>query len=522
MTSSKIETALISVYDKEGILEFAKELNNMGIKILSTSGTAKYLIENNIPVIKIENYTASPEILNGRVKTLNYKIFAGLLAVPENKEHINELSKNNIELINMVVVNLYPFEEMLKKNLKIDEMIEYIDIGGNSLLRAAAKNFKYVLPVCNKNYYNEIIKLLKENNRTIPYEYRLKLAYETFNFTSRYDNLIASYFKRITDKSEIDFSRTYTITLDKISDLRYGENPHQKAIWYKQAGEDFNYFTQLGGKELSYNNIFDFYAGASLVTELSKNFKKNSVCVIIKHRNPCGAAIDKDLISAYKKALNSDPISAFGGIVVFNNIIDEKLAKILNERFYEIIAAKNFTKKALKILQQKKNLRIIKINKFNEFLKYKNIINSAGNTILIQSPDNRLWSKLETVTSKKPSKKDLEELKFAWIICKYVKSNAIVFTRDFQLIGMCGGQTSRIDSVKFAALKAKNNGFSLENSYLASDAFFPFADSVKLAAKYKVKAIIQPGGSIRDEEVIKEAEKNKIIMVFTKIRHFTH
>jgi phosphoribosylaminoimidazolecarboxamide formyltransferase/IMP cyclohydrolase len=520
MEDIKIKTALISVYDKTGIVDFAKELNSMGIKIFSTSKTAKLLQDNNIKVIKIEDYTSFPEILDGRVKTLNYKIFAGILAVPESKKHQEELQKNNIEIINMVVVNLYPFESMLKKNLPIDEMIEFIDIGGNSLLRAAAKNFKYVLPVYDKKYYNEIIKLLKENDQKIPYEFRIKLASETFAFTSKYDSLISSYLNK---KLKLEhFPEFFNISLEKIMDLRYGENPHQKACWYKIGELDSSNFKQLWGKELSYNNIFDLYAGVSLISELSNNFANKPSAVIIKHRNPCGVAIGKNLKSAYIKALNSDPVSAFGGIVVLNQVVEKNLAKLLNEKFYEIIVAKNFTKDALEILKSKKNLRIIKISNFNKFLKSDFIINSCANTVLIQTNDNILWQEPEAVTEIKPTKKDIEELKFAWIVCKYVKSNAIVYTKNFQLLGMCGGQTSRVDAVKFASLKSKQLNHNLNNSYLASDAFFPFPDSVKIAAKYKVRAIIQPGGSIRDPEVIKEANKNKIIMVFTKIRHFLH
>lgn len=515
----KIKTALISVYSKEGITEFAKQLTELGITILSTGGTARLLEKNNIPVIKIEDYTGLPEILDGRVKTLSYKIFGGILAIRESSKHIRELEKMKIKTIDIVVVNLYPFEEMLKKRLSIDEMIEYIDIGGNTLLRAAAKNFKYVLPVYDKKYYSEIIKQLKENNGKISDDLRIKLAKETFFFTSHYDSLISKFLSKVS--GEKDFPQYYNLALAKIQDLRYGENPHQSAGYYKLYNSDGLKFTQLWGKELSFNNIFDFYASANIVAELKKHFSKE-ICVIIKHRNPCGAALGNSVKDAYKKALAGDPISAFGGIVCFSGTVDETTAKLITERFYEIIVAKNFEKKALNILKTKKNLRIIKISSFNSFLKKTLMFSSVGNTILVQEKDTELWKDINSVTTKKPTKRDIEELKFAWIICKYVKSNAIVYTKNFQLIGAGYGQTSRIDAAKFGALKAKQFGFDLKGAYLASDAFFPFADSIKFADKYKIRAIIQPGGSIRDKEVIAEADKRGMIMVLTAMRHFNH
>ncbi len=515
----KVRTALISVYDKENIVEFAAQLNRLGITILSTGGTAKLLEKNKVPVIKIEDYTGLSEILDGRVKTLNYKVFGGILARKDFKKHLAELDRMKIKSIDMVVVNLYPFEKMVKKKLPIDEMIEYIDIGGNTLLRAAAKNFKFVLPVYDKKYYPEIIVKLKENNCEIPDDLRIKLAKETFFFTSYYDSLISRYLSKFF--SEKNFPEYHSLAFEKIQDLRYGENPHQSAVYYKLYNSTAPGFKQLWGKELSFNNIFDFYASANIVAELKKHFSKE-ICVIIKHRNPCGASLGNSVADAYKKALSCDPISAFGGIVCFSGNVDEKTAKLITKRFYEIVVAKNFNKNALNILKTKKNLRLIKISNFNYFLKKTDIITSAGDTILIQEKDVELWKKPELVTKKKPTKKDIEELKFGWIICKYVKSNAIVYTKNFQLIGVGAGQTSRIDSAKFGAIKAKEFGFDLKNAYLASDAFFPFADSIKLASKYGIKAIIQPGGSIRDEEVIAEANKHNIIMLLTGMRHFNH
>ncbi len=513
----KIETALISVYNKKGVVEFARELNNRGITILSTGGTAGLLTKNEIPVIKIEDYTGLAEILDGRVKTLNYKIFAGLLAKRDSNLHVKQIKDINVKFIDMVVVNLYPFEDMIKRKLSFEDMIEYIDIGGNTLLRAAAKNFKFVLPVYSYKSYKEIIKLMKENDNDVPFDFRLKLAKETFAETSNYDYLISNYFNtQISNEGHPDI---LNIRVKKEQELRYGENSHQAAALYNlEGGSDFK---QLWGKELSYNNIFDFYAAANLIAELNRNFDKQA-CVIVKHRNPCGTALGSSIGNAYDKALAGDPVSAFGGIVVFNGIVDVKTAEKINSRFFEIVAAKNYDKEALNVLKSKRNLRILKISNFNKFLKKRELINSVNGFILVQDSDTKLYDKLEAVTKKKSSGKDIEELKFGWIVCKYVKSNAIVFTKNYQLLGSGMGQTSRIDSVKFAAEKAKNMGFILENSYLASDAFFPFKDSIEAVSKYKIKAIIQPGGSIRDAEVIETADKKKIAMIFTGTRHFNH
>jgi len=513
----KIETALISVYDKKGVVKFAKELDKLGVTILSTGGTAKILSENNIPVIKIEDYTGLEEILDGRVKTLSYKIFAGLLAKRDNESHIKQIEEIKVKFLDMVVVNLYPFEKMMKKKLSFEEMIEYIDIGGNTLLRAAAKNFKFVLPVYLPSYYEEIIRLMKENNNDIPYDFRLMMAEKTFAFTSKYDFLISNYIGSNLENKK--FRDIINISVEKVQDLRYGENSHQEAALYSLSNKKF--FRQLWGKELSYNNIFDFYAAVSLTAELDKYFDK-SVAVIVKHRNPCGAALGNSISNAYDKALAGDPVSAFGGIVAFNDKVDVKTAKKIISRFYEIIVAKDYDKDALKILKEKKNLRIIKISNFKQFLKKREVFTSVGDFVLFQESDNLLYKELEVVTKAKPTRKDIEELKFGWIVCKYVKSNAITYTKNFQLIGSGMGQTSRIDAVKFGAEKAKNMGFDIKGSYLASDAFFPFKDSIETVKKLGVKAIIQPGGSIRDKEVIEAADKYKIPMIFTHMRHFNH
>lgn len=516
----KIKRALVSVYDKKGIIEFAKELERMGIEILSTGGTAKILKENNIKVTKIEDYTGQPEILDGRVKTLNFMIFGGILARQDSSKHLEQLQKMKIKPIDMVVVNLYPFEEMMKKKLSVDEMIEYIDIGGNTLLRAAAKNYKFALPVYDKKYYSVVINELKNNNGDVSDKLRLQLTKETFFFTSHYDSLISNYLSKASGEKEFPtlFSKFFEIA----QPLRYGENFHQKAAYYKPYKETNIGFEQLWGKELSYNNILDFYAAVSLTAELKKEFSDKDVSVIVKHRNPCGAALASSVKSAYQKALAGDPVSAFGGIVSFSGTVDESVAKLINTQFYEIVCAKNFDKKALAILKQKKNLRIIKIPNMNGFLKKRALLNSVGDNLLVQDNDSEVWKEIKSITKKKATAQDIEQLKFGWIVCKYVKSNAIVYTKNFQLLGAGAGQMSRVDSAKFGAIKAKNFGFDLNGAYLASDAFFPFSDSVTVAAKSGVKAIIQPGGSIRDKEVIAEADKKGIAMVFTSMRHFNH
>ncbi|MBU1077094.1 MAG: bifunctional phosphoribosylaminoimidazolecarboxamide formyltransferase/IMP cyclohydrolase [Spirochaetes bacterium] len=515
----KVQTALISVYDKTGIVPFARELHKLGVKIMSTGGTANLLIKNNIPVVKLESYTGLPEILDGRVKTLCYKVFGGLLAMRDNKEHVKQMEELQINSIDMVVVNLYPFEKMMKKKgLSLDEMIEYIDIGGNSLLRASAKNYKFVLPIFSSKFYNDIIKLLKEK-KDVPFEYRLNLAKETFLFTSYYDNLIHQYLSEKTEKTLYPANKT--LFLKKMQNLRYGENPHQNASLYSIKNSNKIQFKQLHGKELSFNNIVDFYATANACAELDKYFKKTA-CVIVKHRNPCGAALSDSVSSAYSKALQGDPVSAYGGIIAVNKKMDLKTAKQINTRFYEIVVAKDYESSALKELKKKKNLRILKIADYSSFLKKNSVFNSYGNLLLVQDKDNELFTELKTVTKKKTTPKDIEELKFAWIICKHVKSNAIIFTKNMQVCGIGAGQMSRIDSTNFAAIKAKQAGLSLKDAYLASDAYFPFKDSIALAAKYNIKAVIQPGGSIRDEEVVQEADKKKISMVYTAMRHFNH
>ncbi|MCX7797783.1 MAG: bifunctional phosphoribosylaminoimidazolecarboxamide formyltransferase/IMP cyclohydrolase [Melioribacter sp.] len=501
--------ALISVSDKTKIVEFAKELNLLSYQILATGNTAKLLIENNIDCLEISSFTSYPEIFSGRVKTLNPKIFGGILMRRDNDIDKKQAEENSITPIDIVCVNLYPFPQVVNRNdISLEEKIENIDIGGPSLIRAAAKNYKFVSVLTNPNQYDDFINELKKGE--ISLETRIKLAYAAFAYTSYYDTLIANYFEKEFNQPKTEIRLNYKISFH----LRYGENPHQKAYLF---GDFENYFEVLHGKELSYNNIVDITSATELISEMEK-----FGCAIIKHTNPCGAAIGSSVKESYEKALSCDPVSAFGGIVAFNSEVDEETAEKLNEIFLEIILAPSYSEKALEKLKLKKNRRIIKIKSTlpdNEF-----IIKSVPGGLLVQEKDN---SKLENivlkfVTNKKCTEKELQDLKFAWVVCKHTKSNAIVFVKDKKTIGVGAGQMSRLDSAKIAAMKAKEFGHDLKGAVAASDAFFPFADGVEEIASHGITAIIQPGGSVRDEEVINAANEKNISMIFTGIRNFKH
>jgi len=522
----KIKTALISVSNKTGIVEFAKELEKLKIQIISTGGTFKLLDSKGIKVTEIDKVTEFPEILDGRVKTLNPKIHGGILAIRSNKNHMNELKKYSIKPIDIVVVNLYPFEETLEKIQSKEEkipqnIIENIDIGGVTLLRASAKNFEDVIVVCDINDYTKIIEMIKSNK--ITYEFRKELAAKAFRHTAYYDSLISNYFS--TQK----FTETITIGLKKVSELRYGENPHQKASLYKNPISKFEIQSltdavQLQGKELSYNNYLDLDSAWTIVNEFD-----SPACVIIKHNNPCGVAESKDILSAYKNALICDPVSAFGGIIAFNRIVDEPVAKEIVKLFTECIIAPGYTDEAKQILNTKKDLRVMVL----ALPEKKNIVPIDYRTIsggmLVQDKDVTIGlENIKCVTERKPTDEELTSLKFAWKICKNVKSNAIILVRGTQTVGIGAGQMSRIDSVKIANIKMKSIENTLDKELLnqplvlASDAFFPFRDVPDMAAQIGVKAIIQPGGSLKDADSIKSCNENKIAMVFTGIRHFKH
>jgi phosphoribosylaminoimidazolecarboxamide formyltransferase/IMP cyclohydrolase len=516
----KIKRALISVSDKTGILDFARELNKLGVEILSTGGTAKLLRENNITVKEVSEYTGFPEMLDGRVKTLHPKIHAGLLALRGNSEHMKALKEHDIGLIDMVVVNLYPFEKTIQRTgVSIEEAIENIDIGGPSMLRSAAKNHQSVAVICNPGRYNQVIEELKKNKGALSEDLMRDLAIEVFGLTSRYDGVIYNYLENYLkgEKKSPGLGQQLILSFEKIQDLRYGENPHQQAAFYREKGKTKGLINlkQLQGKELSFNNILDLNAAFELVREFS-----DPAAVIVKHNNPCGVAEDKALDKAYSLAWKCDPLSAFGGIVALNRRLDLKTAKVIaSSGFLECIIAPGFDKEAVALFKDKKNLRLLEsydLEPLNE-PDFKRV--SGGLLLQDKNLETLDVNKLKTVTKKKPTKKELESLVFGWKVAKHVKSNAIVLTRGRKTVGIGAGQMSRVDSVMIAR---KKSGKLSKNSCLASDAFFPKADAVIEAARAGVKAIIQPGGSIADAEIIKACDRYKVSMVTTGIRHFRH
>ena len=518
----KIKRALISVSDKTGIVELAKELKKYGVEIISTGGTAKKLRSVGMKVKDIAKITGFPELLDGRVKTLHPKIFAGLLACRDKTKHLQQLKKQNIGLIDLVVVNLYPFAETLKKKgVKEEEIIENIDIGGPSLLRAAAKNFQDVAIITSPVQYREIIGELKANNGRIKKETSRKLEIEVFELTKRYDYLIAQYLKETTLEEE--FPESKEIFLEKIQDLRYGENPHQNAALYREREtlekHPLTNAKKLQGKELSFNNFLDLEAALGIVKEF-----KEPAAVVIKHTNPTGVALGRNVSEAYRNAYRTDPVSAFGSVVAINRKADKSFAQQIKTRFVEAIIAPDFEKDALKILAKKKNLRLLQLSTLNFKLSTKTYdYRRISGGFLIQGKDNQLFKgRLRVVSKRKPTKKETDDLKFAWAVAKHIKSNAIVLVKNKATIGVGAGQMSRVDSSELALRKAEKSNLTVKGAVAASDAFFPFPDGVELLAKKGVRAIIQPGGSIKDKEVIAAADKNKIAMVFTGIRHFRH
>lgn len=501
--------ALISVSDKTGIVDFAKQLIVQNYKILATGKTAKLLADNSVNCIEISDFTGFPEIFDGRVKTLQPTIFGGILMRRDIEKDIKQAGENSIQPIDIVCVNLYPFPEVVSRtDISNEVKIENIDIGGPSLIRAAAKNYKYVSVLTNPLQYDDFIAEL--SNGAITESTRKKLAYDAFDYTSYYDTLIANYLEEEFNQSPKSIRLNYRFA----SRLRYGENPHQNAELY---GELNSYFDFIHGKELSYNNIIDLIAAVELVDDLEKHS-----CAIIKHTNPCGAATSDSTFNAYLNALSTDPMSAFGGIVAFNTEVDLDTAKKLNEIFLEIIVAPSFSKDAINELKIKKNRRLLRQKK--SFSLNNKIIKSIPAGLLVQDKDS---SKIGTenfklVTERAISKTDEKDLIFAWAVCKHAKSNTIIFAKDQKVLGVGAGQMSRVDSARIAVMKASENKHKLDGAVAASDAFFPFADGLIEIAKAGIKAVVQPGGSVRDSEVIDAANKNGIAMVFTGIRNFKH
>ncbi|MFH1588472.1 MAG: bifunctional phosphoribosylaminoimidazolecarboxamide formyltransferase/IMP cyclohydrolase [Candidatus Diapherotrites archaeon] len=509
----KIERALLSVYDKTGIIEFAQALTEMKIELISTGGTYKLLKKNNIPVTEISKVTGFPEMLDGRVKTLHPKIHAGILA-KRNKSHLLQLKKQKIKKIDLICVNLYPFQEGLKKKNTVNEQIELIDIGGPTMIRGAAKNFSDVAVISNPFQYFEVLRELRERKGNLSDKTLKILAAEAFELTSQYDALVSKYFSDKILKEK--FPLTLNLSFQLLEKTRYGENPHQKGAVYAMHNEPTSLLNsiQLQGKEMSFNNFND----ASMACDLVKEFSEPA-SVVVKHANPCGVAVAESISNAFTDALASDSLSAFGGIIALNRKCDEATAKKITSFFNEIVLAPDFDEKALEVFVKKKNLRVLAVDELNKKPKNKFDFKHISGGLLMQDADKKLFSKLKTVTKKKPSKKEMDSMKFAFIVVKHVKSNAIVLVKDTRTVGIGMGQTSRVDAVEQAIKRA---GKESKGSILASDAFFPFADSIELAVKAGIKCIIQPGGSLKDKEVIEAVNKAKIAMVFTGIRHFKH
>jgi phosphoribosylaminoimidazolecarboxamide formyltransferase / IMP cyclohydrolase len=519
----KIQRAVLSVTDKTGIVEFAKKLAGLGVELVSTGGTAKLLRDSGIPVKDISELTGFPEMMDGRVKTLHPKVHGGILHIRGNLSHVAAAREHGIQPIDMVVVNLYAFEKTASKpGVHFDEIIENIDIGGPSMVRSAAKNFRDVAIVTSPDDYSSIAQEMAGSGGELSLATCWRLAQKAFATTAAYDSAIASTLARISlsdtgefslPQAQNDFPAKLEFSLNKIMDLRYGENPHQRAAMYSDgSGAGIANGRQLQGKELSYNNIVDLQAAWDLAQEFDE-----TVCVIVKHTNPCGTATGKTLKEAYLRALEADPVSAFGGVIGVNRVINSEAAEEIAKLFVEAIAAPGFDAAAREKFAAKKNLRLVKIKAAPQTFVTKHV--SGG--MLVQDADVRPLTEadLKVVSSRKPTEQEMRDMLFAWKVCKHVKSNAIVYARDAQSLGVGAGQMSRVDSCKIGAMKAV---LPLKGSVAASDAFFPFPDGVEEIARAGATAVIQPGGSVRDQEVIDAANRLGLAMVLTGIRHFRH
>jgi len=512
MNLKKIKRAIISVSDKSKLNALLPILKKLNIEIISTGGTFKKIQDMKYKCKEVSSYTGLPEMLEGRVKTLNPKIHAGILNIRKNKKHQKELKKQKISQIDLIIVNLYPFEKKMEKKV-MKNLIEYIDIGGPTLIRSAAKNFNDVTIISNPNDYQLLIEELRKYKGSTSLKFREFMSAKAFGQTAYYDSVISNYFN---EKLNIKFPEKKTIHGELKEHLHYGENPHQKSCLY--SNEQNSSLLKLNGKNLSYNNYNDIYSAISILNI----FNKNEGTVIIKHANPCGVSSEKNQIKSFKSALDCDPISAFGGIVAINSIVRKKLALELNKIFFEAVIAKGFEKNALKILKRKKNIRLIDFSKYIEKNNYNYLF--LGNSFLIQNSNNILFNKkIRIVSKKKPTLNQLKTMKFAFSVCKFVKSNAIVLANNKSIIGIGSGQPSRLDSCKIASNKALEFlPEKIMESVAASDAFFPFPDGIEHLAELGVKAIIQPGGSINDKKIIEAANKSGLVMAFTNIRHFKH
>ena len=497
--------ALISVFYKEGVVEFANFLVSKGVEIISTGGTYRHLKENGVPVIEVNEVTNFPEMLDGRVKTLHPLIHAGILAIRDNKEHMDTLKEREIQTIDYVVVNLYPFFEKVREDLTFEEKVEFIDIGGPTMLRAAAKNFQDVVVISNKDDYKKVMDEIEENGE-VSYKTKKLLAGKVFNLMSAYDAAIANFML----DGEEEYPEYLSVSFKKKQSLRYGENSHQSAAFYGSTTLDgaMNTFDVLNGKELSYNNFKDMDIAWKCANEFDE-----PACCALKHNTPCGVAIGESAYEAYTKAYKVDPTSIFGGIVAFNRKVDKATAEEMVKIFLEVVAAPDYDEDALEVLKTKKNLRVLKIHQKPQDSRYMVTVDGG---ILVQEEDKKLIDEIKVVTEKKPTEEEMKDLLFGMKVVKYVKSNAIVVAHDGIALGIGGGQVNRIWPTEDALERGKGA------TILASDAFFPFRDVVDTAAKYGIKAIIQPGGSMRDQESIDACNEHGISMVFTGLRHFKH
>lgn len=538
----KIKRALLSVSDKTGLVEFAAELTNFGVELISTGGTAKALREAGLTVTDVSDVTGFPEMMDGRVKTLHPKIHGAFLALRDNAEHVASMNEHNITPIDLVVVNLYPFEQTIaKENVTLEEAVENIDIGGPAMIRSASKNWRDVAVVTDSAMYNDIVAEMKENDDSLSLETRAKLARAAYARTATYDLSIATYLTIQASKADGQSAgfgtlndllnqnpprpapipnndpRVMSIGLTKVSALRYGENPHQKASLCRNVGGGLVDAEQLHGKEMSFNNYVDADAAWALVNDFDE-----LAVAIIKHTNPSGVGVGATNLEAYKRALSTDPVSAFGGIVAFNHKVDAEVAKAVIEVFSEVIVAPDFDAEAVEIFRGKKNLRVLKVALAEHpmIVEYKQI---AGGFLMQDADTHQLsTADLNIVTKREPTDEEVRSMMLAWTVCKHVKSNAIVFANETQTLGVGAGQMNRVDSVRIAAMRAERFDLPLKGCALASDAFFPFRDNVDEAASFGVTAIIQPGGSIKDDESIAAANEHNIAMAFTGIRHFKH
>ena len=519
-----IKRALISVSDKAGVVEFARGLADYGVEILSTGGTAKLLAQSGIQVTEVADYTGFPEMLDGRVKTLHPKVHAGILARRDLPEHVAKMNEMGFGNIDLVAVNLYPFAQTIAKpDCPLEDAIENIDIGGPTMVRAAAKNYHYVAIVTDPADYAALLAEMKSTGGAVGNETRFSLAKKAFSHTAEYDGAISNYLTSLDAQgTRQPFPNKFNLQFTKAQDCRYGENPHQQGAFYISGGEteaSIATARQLQGKELSYNNIGD----ADAALECVKQFNEEPACVIVKHANPCGVAYGKNLLDAYDRAYQTDPESAFGGIIAFNGELDAATATAIVERqFVEVIIAPKVSAAAIEIVAAKKNVRLLECGQWPKDPARRLDFKKVTGGLLVQEADLALYNELKVVTKRAPTEQEMADLLFTWRIAKFVKSNAIVYGKDKMTIGVGAGQMSRINSARIAAIKAEHAKLEVRGSVMASDAFFPFRDGIDQAAAAGIVAVIQPGGSMRDEEVIAAADEHGMAMVFTGMRHFRH